>query len=310
MKPAAAPAILILNGKDGLDDDLRATVDRWRAGPHPIDVRITGKEGDASRFARAAVASGAATVIAGGGDGTIHEVVAGLLPEDPAEAAHAPALGILPLGTANDFASTLGVPGDLDEALGLALEGAVREVDVGWVADQPVVNMATGGFGTVVTLATPEGLKERIGRLSYLLTGLAKVGDFRAERVAVRTADDDAWQGDVVAVAVGNGSRAGGSVSFCPGARIDDGRLDLTLVPGRGEGALDALGTLLESGVDWLASAVRFRSAWFEIDAPGGLSWNLDGEPFGAEKLRFEARPRALRLRVPECSPLLGCEED
>ncbi|HUG00333.1 MAG TPA: lipid kinase YegS [Longimicrobiales bacterium] len=306
MPDPPATAILILKGDDEPNDDLRDALERWRAGGHAIEIRPTRRKGDATRFARDAVASGVATVIAGGGDGTIHEVVAGFL---SGGAGAAPALGLLPLGTANDFAETLGVPEEPDDAVRLALTGETRAVDVGWVGDQPVVNMATGGFGTEVTLATPEGLKERLGRISYLLTGLTKLSDFKAERIAVRT-ETDRWAGDVVAVAVGNGRRAGGSVRFCPEARIDDGLLDLTLVPGEGEGAIDALGQLLEAGADWFAGALRFRSPWIEIDAPGGLSWNLDGEPFQAERLRFEVRKGALRLRVPERSPLLGWPED
>lgn len=297
----ASEAVLIRNGKDDPDEALAEALERAAEAGYTVTVRETAEEGDARRFAREAAESGVRTVIAGGGDGTLHEVVAGLV---TANADAAPALGILPLGTANDFATTLGVPDDLTEALAFALTGPVHEVDVGWVGDQPVVNMATGGFGTEVTLATPEGLKDKLGRLSYLLTGLAKVKEFRAQPVAVRV-DGDEWRGSIIAVAVGNGCRAGGAVQFCPEARIDDGLLDLTLVPGEGEGAGDALLQLLESGTDWFADAVRFRSPWVEIEAPGGLAWNLDGEPFEAKTLRFEVRRHALRLRAPDDSSLL-----
>jgi len=303
--PATAPAILILNGKDGLDDDLVELVARWREGSPPLEVRVTRASGDAARFAREAADAGAPTVVAGGGDGTIHDVVAGLLSGAADAPRRIPTLGILPLGTANDFAEMLEVPKDLDGALSLALHGESFAVDVGWVDDQPVVNMATGGFGTDVTPETPEGLKEKLGRLSYLITGISRIGSFRTEPVLVRT-ESEVWEGEVVALAIGNGVRAGGAVQFCPDARIDDGLLDLTIVPGEGEGALDALAMLLETGGDWLSRAVRLRSPWIEVDAPGKLAWSVDGEPFRAARPRFEARPGALRLRAPRGSPLLG----
>jgi diacylglycerol kinase family enzyme len=67
---------------------------------------------------------------------------------------------------------------------------------------------------------------------------------------------------------------------------------------------------LIEGGIDWRSLCTHFRSPWVELEAPEGLALNIDGEPFEIRELRFEVRPGALRLRVPECSPLLGCEED
>jgi lipid kinase YegS len=300
------PALVILTGNGSPPDDLLAAVERRRVGGRSIEVLVTRRPGDAARFAAEAAATGVHDLIAAGGDGTVHEVVRGLADAAPAAA---PALGIVPLGTANDFATELGVPDDVDAALGLALSGAVRNVDIGWVGDRPVVNMATGGFGTDVTVETPEGMKEALGRLAYLLTGLRRIADFRAEPITVRTASGE-WSGGVVALAIGNGRRAGGSVTFCPQARIDDGELDVTLVPGEGEGISDALRLLLEGGADWRSLAVTSRSPWVEIEAPRGLALNLDGEPCETHALRFEVRPGALRLRVPGCSPLLGCEEE
>src|SRR5207244_12770775 len=112
-------AQLILNGKAAGNDALLNAVAQQRAAGHRMKVRVTKKKGDARRFA--AEAGEADLLIAAGGDGTLNEVVHGLM--DLSKAAR-PVLGIIPLGTANDFAAGCGIPHDSEEALALCMEGA------------------------------------------------------------------------------------------------------------------------------------------------------------------------------------------
>ena len=118
---------LILNGKSASRDDIRAAVTRLRAEGPSIDVFVTWEAGHAARFARELGGIGNSVIVAGGGDGTVNEVLGGLM------AAPAPAtMAILPLGTANDFATSAGIPiGDPYAALRLAATGASVPVDVG-----------------------------------------------------------------------------------------------------------------------------------------------------------------------------------
>ena len=142
----------MLHGKAALREEVRAAVRAVREEGYQIEVCVTWEGGDATRFARQAAHAGVELLIAGGGDGTINEVVAGLL--EPAGASKSKAsLGILPLGTANDLAHSCGIPLDPLAAFRLAVSAAPRDVDVGQVNGRPFINVATGGFGTQVTVA-------------------------------------------------------------------------------------------------------------------------------------------------------------
>ena len=178
---------LIINGKSAGDDDLRAAVQAMRARAVAIDVRVTWEEGDAARYVAEAVEDGVDTVVAAGGDGTLSEVAAALAGRDGTADA-LPALGLVPMGTANDFAAAGGLPDQPLPALELIAAHAALPLDllrlesdgaVRWVA-----NLASGGFGTQVTVETPEGMKKLLGGLAYLLTGLSKLGRIEPTRAA------------------------------------------------------------------------------------------------------------------------------
>ncbi|WP_395241741.1 diacylglycerol kinase family protein, partial [Salmonella sp. s51933] len=113
-------SFLILNGKSADNEILRGSVKLLRDQGHPIEVRVTWEKGDAARYVSEAADQGAQTVIAAGGDGTINEVAAALAGVTQEKR---PALGLLPLGTANDFATSAAVPDDIELALKLAIEG-------------------------------------------------------------------------------------------------------------------------------------------------------------------------------------------
>ncbi len=160
-------SLLILNGKGANEPQLREAVNLLRDEGIDIHVRVTWEKGDAARFIDEALQLNVETVIAGGGDGTINEVATALV-----ERGGKMALGILPLGTANDFATSVGIPQDLASALKLAIVGRDVPIDIARVNDKTgFINMATGGFGTRITTETPEKLKAALGGVSYLIHG-------------------------------------------------------------------------------------------------------------------------------------------
>ena len=300
---------LILNGKAAADEALRATVNALRAEGMRVDVRVTWEHGDAARYVDEAVATGVDAVVAGGGDGTLREVAAALATHDaPAEAL--PSLAVLSLGTANDFATAAGIPVEQQAAFAL-LRTPPRAVDLLSVdADGQqhwCANLASGGFGTVVTTETNEQLKKTLGGLAYVISGLARVG--RIEPIRARfAADDFAWSGDFIALGVGNGRQAGGGQVLCPDARIDDGLLDLTLVPTLEGEVAATLGTLIAEGRQAALERVstRLQSRWVEIVAERPLTLNLDGEPVEATAFRIVCVPGRLRMHLPDACPLLS----
>ena len=304
---------LILNGKAATDDALRAAVAALRAEGVRVDVRVTWEHGDAARHVDEAVAAGVDAVVAGGGDGTLREVAAALaMREDPAE--DLPALAVLPLGTANDFATAAGIPvaTPAEPAPAFALlRTSPRRVDALSVDADGVrhwcMNLASGGFGTVITTETNESLKKTLGGLAYVISGLAHVRSIEPIRARFE-AEDFAWSGEFIALGVGNGRQAGGGQVLCPDARIDDGRLDITIVPTLEGEVAATLGTVIAEGRQAALERVstRLQSAWVEIVAARPLTLNLDGEPVEATVFRIACVPGRLRMHLPDGCPLLS----
>ena len=299
---------LILNGKSAGDDAVREAVSALRDSGVRLDVRVTWEGGDAERYVAEAIADGVDVVIAGGGDGTLSEVATTLAHRDePAEAL--PTLALLPLGTANDFASACGIPADPEAALRLVRDGAAVPMDLlkldangqaHWAA-----NLASGGFGTEVTTETHEGLKKLLGGLAYVVTGLSKLGRIEPQRARLR-GPGFAWEGEFIALGIGNGRQAGGGQALCPDALIDDGLLDVTVVPPLQGELLATVGTALAAGKDAALDgvAVRRQLSWIEIEAPQTLTLNLDGEPVQAMAFRIQCMPKRLRMHLPVDCPL------
>ena len=300
---------LILNGKQANDDTLRAAVLAARERGFRLEVRVTWETGDAARFVDEAIAAHADAVVAGGGDGTLREVASALAQYDlPADAL--PALGMLSLGTANDFATAAGIPVQIGAALELLLTAPAVPVDVLRVdadgARSWCVNLASGGFGATVTAETQEGLKKALGGLAYVISGLARLGRIEPSHARF-VAGDFAWSGDFIALGIGNGRQAGGGQVLCPDARVDDGLLDITIVPTL-EGELAAtFGTLIAEGKQAALERVstRLQCARIEIAADAPLTLNLDGEPVEAREFRIECVPARLRMYLPPDCPLL-----
>lgn len=301
---------LILNGKSAGDDALRDAVKQLRERGIALEVRVTWEDGDAERYVAEAISEGVDSVIAAGGDGTLSEVATTLAHRDePGQ--DLPTLGLVPLGTANDFAMAAGIPGDAQEALHLVAERPAHAIDLLRVeADHGphwCANVASGGFGTQVTVETDEGLKKMLGGLAYLITGILRIGRIEPIQATLRGPGFH-WQGGFIALGVGNGRQAGGGQALCPDARIDDGRLDLTVVPEPTGEVAGTLGALITGGQRAALErvAVRVQLPWVEIDVPEPLTLNLDGEPESSRHFRIDCVPGRLRMHLPAGCPLLG----
>ncbi|MGN7739673.1 lipid kinase YegS [Pseudomonas sp. 22526] len=291
-------AMLILHGKQALNEEVRTAVERKREEGWELAVRLTWEAGDAQRLVDEALAVGYTRLIAGGGDGTLRDIA-----EAMAAQAKDASLVLLPLGTANDFARAAGVPLPAHEALNL-LDLPARTIDLGEVGGQVFLNMATGGFGSQVTANTSEDLKKILGGAAYLFTGLSRFNELHAAYGELQGPDFH-WRGDLLALGIGNGRQAGGGHLLCPEAMADDGLLDISILPAPQE-LVGTLKDLLAGGWGIDNLFVRTRLPWVEIKVSEGLDINLDGEPLQGENLRFRALPGALRVHLPEDSPLLG----
>jgi lipid kinase YegS len=298
---------IILHGKAAGNASLRAAVRTLRKEGHGVEVRVTWEAGDAARLTREAVAEAGTgkidCIVAGGGDGTINEVFAA------AHTAGLPSgctLGILPLGTANDFAHAAGVPtADITDVLRIAASARCRWIDVGLVDQRLFVNLVSGGFGSRVTVETDPKLKARLGGLAYAITGISHFAELSDSEGQFR-AEGFSWAGHFLALAIGNSRQAGGGIRLCPNALIDDGLLDLTILPAIDRAArLDAFAHLLREGAASIRSKlITTRSRWIEYESAADLNINLDGEPVASKRFRVECRPRALPVRLGESALL------
>ena len=302
---------LILNGKSAGDDAVRTAILAQRERGIDIGVRVTWEHGDAARYVAEAIEDGIDTLIAAGGDGTVNEICAALAASDRA-AADLPAVGLLPLGTANDFATACGIPREPDAALALLLAAPVFPIDllrvsIDGAAPQWCVNVTTGGFGAEVTAETDPSLKKALGGAAYFITGLSRFASMRAAAGRFRGPDFE-WAGEFLVLAIANGRQAGGGHVLAPDACIDNGLFDLTIVPPPGEGGPGAvLAALLTQGRDqMIEDAVRARLPWLELEADAGLAMNLDGEPHDVARARFEIDPARVRMHLPPTCPLLS----
>ena len=299
---------LILNGKSAGDDDLRAAVQTLRETGIALDVRVTWEDGDAERYVAEAIADGVDTVIAAGGDGTLSEVATTLAHRD-ATADALPSLGLVPLGTANDFATAAGIPDGPLAALQLVREVAAAPLDLLRIdADDGThwcANLASGGFGTEVTVETDEGLKKMLGGLAYLITGIARLGRIDPLQARLR-GPDFAWEGDLIALGIGNGRQAGGGQALCPDALVDDGQLDLTIVPDLSGDVAATVGTLIKEGKHAALDrvATRIRLPWVELASDEPLTLNLDGEPVASRRFSVDCVAGRVRMHLPLACPL------
>jgi diacylglycerol kinase (ATP) len=288
---------IILNPAAGKARDLEDVVARLARVPNG-EIRISSKPGSAARFASAALRKGFDLVVAAGGDGTLNEVVNGI-GENLGDAR----LGLIPLGTGNDFARTIGVPDDIEAAIDLIVIGETRAVDLVRVTSDEVryfVNVSAGGFsGLVNEKLTPE-MKKTWGPLAYLRGAAAALSELRAYRTTLALDNSESLTLDLYNVVVANGRYVAGGTLIAPEASIDDGLLDIVLIPQRSAPELALLAAQVALGTHLASEAIVFRrAAQLTVNSKPGMWFNVDGELVGNEPARFEILPRALRFIAP-----------
>lgn len=261
-----------------------------------VTLAATERVGDATRLAKEAVASGYETVVAAGGDGTIHEVVNGM------GSGCSAALGVLPLGTANVFARELGIPLGLERAWATLETGKVRVVDMG-VAEfggqrRWFVQLAGVGLDARAVRTVSWQLKKHVGPWSYVWAGLRALRQHTAD-VEV-AAEDSGRTARGVAVLIGNGQRYGGPFQLFPGAKLDDGQLDVCVFERSGYLHACRYGLGVLCGTHTRQHGVQyFRSARLVCRSATSAPLQLDGEDVGDTPVVFRVEPRALRVIVP-----------
>lgn len=249
-------------------------------------IEYTSRDGDIGQL-------GYQRVIVAGGDGTLNDVINAVGIEEP------PTLGLLPLGTANDFARSLGIPLDLEGALDVIERGERHAVDVirvrGSEKERLGINVSAGGFSGAVDEELDADVKGRWGAFAYLRTALGAMTELETYDIVLRFDDGEEDRLSSFNVAVANGRYVGGGIPVAPKARFDDGLLDVVVLKAGTLASLAALAPRILVGEHAEDEMVEYRRARrLEVSSDPPMRFNVDGELFAKGDLQFEVVPRAL----------------
>ena len=246
----------------------------------------------ATDLARAAIDDGCDLVVAIGGDGTINEVAAGLV--------HTPAaLGLVPCGSGNGLGRHLGVPTPGPEAFQTLLHGKVRSIDTGTVNGIPFFNAMGLGFDAEISARFSQ--LTRRGFTAYIGTTWRLFFGYRPESYVIRS-ETSRLETEAFIVAIANSDQYGNNCYIAPGACVDDGQLDLTVITRVGlVSALSLAARLFLGKIDGSARIHRLRGKHFQIERRGPGLIHTDGEIHRIDaNLEVQVHPASLRVMVPK----------
>jgi diacylglycerol kinase (ATP) len=241
--------------------------------------------------------SGYRFLILGGGDGSVSSVVDFL-------AHHDKVLGLLPLGTANDFARTLKIPQDIEGACNTIAHGKVVDIDLGLAGDNYYVNVASVGLGVEATRALSPWLKKSTGPLAYPVAAIKAF--LRHEPFSARLTFPDGDHEPVeydrlLQVAVGNGRFYGGGMVVAPESGIDDNLLDIYAIDlGRHRNLIGVARYLKSGDFIKMEGVHHFRTSRVQIETDPELAVNIDGEVVARTPQDFSVIQNALHVLVPQ----------
>jgi YegS/Rv2252/BmrU family lipid kinase len=289
----ARHALLIINehSRNGRDARERVTHILTSAGLS-IHYRTCETSSDLSPLIRS-VRDSVDCVILGGGDGTLNAALPALLETGLP-------LGVIPLGTANDLARTLGIPADAESAAAIIAAGHLRAIDLGEVNGQPYFNVASIGFGVDLTRALTRDAKQRWGTLGYLIAAFRAIRRMRPFHATVRIGDT-VRRVHTVHLAVGNGRHYGGGMTVSEDAAIDDNRLDVYSLEVANAWALIKLLPSLRTGRHGRWGEVRTMAGQeVTVETSRPRSVNTDGEITTRTPAHFRVLHGAVRVFAPQ----------
>jgi diacylglycerol kinase (ATP) len=295
MKIRPGRIVLIAKPTDSaIVKELRAAVSWLRDHDYIVHPRLTFDDDDALRFARSATLRGADLIIAAGGDGTVNQIVNGMM---GARTARTPRLAVIPLGTANDFAKGLQIPTDVHAATELAVRGTPVQVDVASVNQQCFVNVSTGGFGPDITEDASSKSKARFGKLAYLFTAVRKLAELDPARAVFESDGKVVYDGPFFFFAVGNARHTGGGTPVTPRADYSDALLDFVLVTGDKRRDFLTLLPDLRAGKHTDDPDVLYlRTRSLRVRALEPFAVNADGEPLRAPQFVYRLLGKQLEV--------------
>ncbi|MFC7372409.1 diacylglycerol kinase [Fictibacillus iocasae] len=284
------------SGRETIKKQLPYILDRLEnAGYETSCHATTPMPNCAQNAAKLAGERGFDLVIAAGGDGTIYEVVNGL-----AGLENRPKLGIIPVGTTNDFARAVGVPRTIDGACDVLCDGIEMPVDIGKVNDRYFINIAGAGRMTELTYEVPSRLKTMIGQLAYFLKGIEMLPSIKPTYVEIEY-DEQKFEGEVMLFLVANTNSVGGFEKLAPASEFHDGMFDLIILKKTSLAEFVRIATLAIRGEHIHDEHVIYTKAKrVKVTPREKMQINLDGELGGVLPGEFVNLHHHFTMLVPK----------
>ena len=280
-------------------------VERFAPFGYEVTLHPTQARGDAREFVQQR-AKEFDRIVCAGGDGTLNEVVSGLL-----EVENPPALGYIPAGTTNDFSRTLGLPSNLVQAADCSVMGTPQAVDIGEFNGRTFVYVAAFGLFSEVSYSTPQELKNTLGHLAYVVSGISSLGASQPYHVKVEY-EGGVLEDDFIYGMVSDTVSVGGILGLNKGSVcLTDGKFEVTLVrkPKNPVELNEILLALMKQKPQ--GNVIGFSTPWVKFTCEEEVPWTLDGE-FGGKVKEAEVkvhRQAIVLVTNPEAEALAKPEE-
>ncbi|WP_065412373.1 YegS/Rv2252/BmrU family lipid kinase [Pseudobacillus wudalianchiensis] len=290
-------AMIIANpssGKEEAEIYVKRVEQQLTYSGYQTEAKLTAKEGDAAAWAAAACARGYETVISIGGDGTVNEVVNGL-----AEKEQRPSLGIVPLGTVNDFARALNVPLEPEEAITIIGQGRLQKADIGKVNDRYFLNITALGDMAESTAEVSAKQKTALGSFAYFLEGAKTLVHKHPIDLTVRGAERE-WTGRALLFLAALTNSVGGFERMAPNAEVDDGKLHCFIIKDTSLPRLVRIAAnLIKGDLKEDPDVLYFRANPVTISSKEPLKANIDGDIGGEVPLTLQVLRKHIAVWVP-----------
>lgn len=283
------------SGREAFRKELANVLERFEIAGYETSAHATTSEGDAIKAAKTAVERRYDLVVAAGGDGTINEVINGI-----AEQEYRPKLGIIPMGTTNDFARALHIPRDINKAVDVILADQSMFLDIGRVNDHYFMNIAGGGKLTELTYEVPSKLKTMLGQLAYYVKGIEMLPSLKPIRAKIEY-DGAIIDEDIMLFLVSNTNSVAGFEKLAPDARFDDGYFDLMILKKMNLAEFVRIASLAQRGAHLEDKRIIYTQAkYIKVETDEKMQLNIDGEFGGLLPGEFVNLQQHLEIFVPE----------
>ncbi len=298
---------IIMNPKSGRGDVLKNWSEYRETVFHLFDnfnEFLTERKNHALELAQSLIKEKYEKFVVVGGDGTLHEVVNGLLQSEVKEQ-DLPTLCMIDGGTACDFSRTLYKKRKSDMALRLITSSKTISVDVGRVelnsCEKPIyfINSSSFGLGGTVAKEIHMSRSDKMSKMNYLMTSLKHVWQSRPVNVTVRVGGRVLYKGNTFNVFVSNGMYSGGGMVWAPDAQIGDGQLDLTIIKDIPRQIFFVISPLVYlKALHKVKAVILRRVSGVEVHSDLETDMELDGEPYAAQTARYSVLHKALRFSI------------